>query len=83
MCRNNEKVNVTHSGIVIIRSNGPEDVDAYKILAQKPSETGVDVGEKVTDVGVRCDRHFLNLLTAQPGPARAFSAGERPTTGAE
>ena len=60
--RHHEKVSVTHSGIVIIPSNGPEDVDAHKILAQKPNQTGVNVDQKVTDVRVRCDRHFSNLL---------------------
>src|SRR5215204_2746275 len=81
-CRNHEKVKVAHSRIVTVRSDGSEDVDANKILAQKPNQTGMNVGQKVTDVGVRCDRHSC-LLAALPGPARAFSAGERSTTGAE
>src|SRR5215207_4158148 len=55
--RNHEKVTVTYSGIVLIPGNGPEDVDADKILAQKPNQTGVNVGQKVTDVGMRCDHH--------------------------
>jgi len=80
--RNHEKVSVTHSGIVIIPSNGPEDVYAHKILAQKPNQTGVNVGQKVTDFRMRCDRHSC-LLAALPGPARAFSTGERETTGAD
>src|SRR5829696_6859920 len=80
--RNHEKVSVTHSGIVTVRSDGSEDVDANKILAQKPNQTGVNVGQKVTDVRVRCDRHSC-LLAALPEPARAFSTGERETTGAE
>src|ERR671910_2943089 len=78
--RNHEKVSVTHSGIVTIPSNGPEDVDAHKILAQKPNQTGVNVGQKVTEVGVRCDRHSCLLAALHGGRCRGGSTAPTPLT---